>query len=270
MYSYYATAQENAASGLARCVANYKDVAALMESFRNHPDCKGQDVQSLLIEPIQRVPRYELLLKSMLKSTLETHPDYKALDEAYTVVKQVATKLDKSLQDKQHAAQIRRVQAALRPPQELLVPARRLLKEGLLIKIGKRSEGKRMFWLFNDILVCGQPSGNTLFKWKHTVTLKPEQDAQPQASGGDDSKQLDFTITGSHTNTGMERNYTLRAKSVEEKDCWLAEISKCLESAQRCLDSRDRGATRVNMDSETKDGAHGVVPALASSAVPTM
>lgn len=85
MYSYYATAQENAASGLARCVAKYKEVAALMETSRSHPDCKGQDVQSLLIEPIQRVPRYELLLKSLLDYTERTHPDYETLDKAYQV-----------------------------------------------------------------------------------------------------------------------------------------------------------------------------------------
>ena len=151
-------------------------------------------------------------------------------------MKQVAGKLDKSLQDKQHAAQIRSVQAALFPPQELLAPARRLLFKGILVKVGKRSESKRMFWLFNDILVCGQPSGNTLYKHKHTVKLMQEQGTDQSAGG--DAKQREFTITGE------ERSFTLRAASAAQKQEWLGEVQKCLKLAREQKEQREREQVR--------------------------
>lgn len=34
------------------------------------------DVQGALLEPVQRIPRYKLLLSDYLKRTPEDHPDY--------------------------------------------------------------------------------------------------------------------------------------------------------------------------------------------------
>jgi len=36
-----------------------------------------------MIEPIQRLPRYELFLKDLLKNTEEIHPDYENITKAY-------------------------------------------------------------------------------------------------------------------------------------------------------------------------------------------
>jgi hypothetical protein len=38
--------------------------------------CKGHSIHSLLIQPIQRIPRYQLLMKELLKYTPEGHPDF--------------------------------------------------------------------------------------------------------------------------------------------------------------------------------------------------
>jgi hypothetical protein len=37
---------------------------------------KGMDLQSILIKPIQRLPKYVLLLKDLLKHTEKSHIDY--------------------------------------------------------------------------------------------------------------------------------------------------------------------------------------------------
>jgi hypothetical protein len=46
-------------------------------------------LDSLLLEPIQRVPRYELLLKDLLKHTPEDHVDYYAVNDALVLVQKV-------------------------------------------------------------------------------------------------------------------------------------------------------------------------------------
>jgi hypothetical protein len=47
-------------------------------------------LDSLLLEPIQRVPRYELLLKDLLKHTPEDHVDYYAVNDALVLVQKIA------------------------------------------------------------------------------------------------------------------------------------------------------------------------------------
>src|SRR5690242_13778022 len=45
--------------------------------------CKGLTLQAYLIMPVQRIPRYKLLLEDLLKKTEETHPDYLNIKKAY-------------------------------------------------------------------------------------------------------------------------------------------------------------------------------------------
>lgn len=47
------------------------------------------DMGSLMIKPIQRVMKYPLLLCELLNSTPASHPDHKALQHAFTAVKDI-------------------------------------------------------------------------------------------------------------------------------------------------------------------------------------
>lgn len=55
--------------------------------------CRGKpnllDMGSLMIKPIQRVMKYPLLLCELRNSTPPSHPDYRALEEAFTAVKDI-------------------------------------------------------------------------------------------------------------------------------------------------------------------------------------
>jgi len=54
----------------------------------------GQNIESLLITPIQRIPRYELLLKEMLKYTSKNHPQRITLKFAQAKITTIARKLN--------------------------------------------------------------------------------------------------------------------------------------------------------------------------------
>eukprot|EP00808_Paulinella_micropora_P010970 g3671.t1 len=51
-------------------------------------------LQALLITPVQRIPRYMLLLKSLTKHTEEGHPDYAHLRQAFTEVQKATAKIN--------------------------------------------------------------------------------------------------------------------------------------------------------------------------------
>ena len=63
--------------------------ARYLTSARTHPDAKGLDLRSFLIMPVQRVPRYRLLLKELLKRTPEGHADRASIQEALGKVEEV-------------------------------------------------------------------------------------------------------------------------------------------------------------------------------------
>ncbi len=55
------------------------------------------DLTSLLIMPIQRLTKYRLLFKDLIKHTDETHPDYKDLQKALEVIGNINDENEKNL-----------------------------------------------------------------------------------------------------------------------------------------------------------------------------
>eukprot|EP01125_Pyxidicula_operculata_P015030 TRINITY_DN5079_c0_g4_i1.p1 TRINITY_DN5079_c0_g4~~TRINITY_DN5079_c0_g4_i1.p1 ORF type:complete len:1822 (+),score=626.20 TRINITY_DN5079_c0_g4_i1:45-5510(+) len=60
----------------------------------NAPDPKISKLNSLLIQPIQRIPRYEMLLSNLLDNTTPNHPDIENLKIALSKVKEIAEFVD--------------------------------------------------------------------------------------------------------------------------------------------------------------------------------
>ncbi|CAD8099608.1 unnamed protein product [Paramecium primaurelia] len=55
---------------------------------------KGGNLESYLIKPVQRLPKYVLLLKDLIKHTWQSHPDYDSLQESLNKFIEVNYKID--------------------------------------------------------------------------------------------------------------------------------------------------------------------------------
>ena len=64
------------------------------EFMRNKMGRKQADLSFMLIAPVQRLPRYVLFLKDLVKCTCPEHTDYKDLAEALDTVKTIADELN--------------------------------------------------------------------------------------------------------------------------------------------------------------------------------
>lgn len=93
LYKEYASNHESATKLLQELVKKSKFVS-YCKGIMNNADATGEVVSltigSLLITPIQRIPRYMLLIQDLIKHTLPNSPNYKDLEKADTVVSEVA------------------------------------------------------------------------------------------------------------------------------------------------------------------------------------
>lgn len=80
---------------------------------REHKGKLGLD--QLLIKPVQKIPRYELLIQRLLKHTDTTHPDFELLQAAQKEVHELVVKINcterESLEWEQQQSTLREVQA---------------------------------------------------------------------------------------------------------------------------------------------------------------
>ncbi|GAC99500.1 hypothetical protein PHSY_007102 [Pseudozyma hubeiensis SY62] len=112
-----------------------KKVRTFMKRCRTHPRHNQLNVESYLLLPVQRIPRYRLLLEDLVKST-DTHrlADGDALATALEHVTQIASKVNESKRQSEQDRRLLAWQYRIRGPIEgpLVQPHRRLLKDGSL------------------------------------------------------------------------------------------------------------------------------------------
>jgi hypothetical protein len=87
MYQSYLACFEGAILRRAKLVTSNRRFSDFLEAASVDPRCMGMSFESFLVEPVQRVPRYRLLLEELLKCTSEDNPDHAdivaALDMVY-------------------------------------------------------------------------------------------------------------------------------------------------------------------------------------------
>lgn len=71
------------------------------------------DISGYLIMPIQRIPRYILLLEDFRKHTKEDHPDYESLGSAIELVKKVAQDVNEAIRIAENMNKLIVIQARL-------------------------------------------------------------------------------------------------------------------------------------------------------------
>lgn len=73
------------------------------QTQQHHPSCRGLDLAALLLSPVQRVPRYVLLLQQLLRHTPLQHGDHAPLQR---VLQQLRTFLDTLNGSLEHSFQL--------------------------------------------------------------------------------------------------------------------------------------------------------------------
>jgi RhoGEF domain len=86
MYSTYINNYDVAMKRV-RLLEAHTEFRAFIRACELQEGCRGLDLRSYLIQPVQRVPRYKLLLAELLKHTRDTHPDWSNLTTALTEVR---------------------------------------------------------------------------------------------------------------------------------------------------------------------------------------
>ena len=122
---------------------------------------------SYLIMPVQRIPRYVLLLRELKKNTPDTHPEYEALTVALTKIESIGTHINESKRQVEQMSKLLDIQNRLRNKEFVIFkPDRRLIKEGLIRRLREEFVLERsreephpsdvddmLLFLFNDMLL---------------------------------------------------------------------------------------------------------------------
>ncbi|PRP81651.1 hypothetical protein PROFUN_01158 [Planoprotostelium fungivorum] len=94
----------------------------------HHPESNNLDLLSFLITPIQRLPRYILLLEDLIKNTPQDHADYVPLTLAVEKIRGIADHVNEEKRVSENIQQIMKIQDELAGDFENIVEPHRRLK----------------------------------------------------------------------------------------------------------------------------------------------
>ena len=145
---------------LLEAVANgeHKKFGKFLVEAKQDPKGGGLSLDMLLIMPIQRLPRYRLLLEEVIKHTKEDDPDYPSLISALHKTKDVCNSVNASNDaDRMNTVLAIQRKLGLGCP-ELVVPHRTFLYFGSLKwlkqgRTGMEYAGQLGLYVFNDVIV---------------------------------------------------------------------------------------------------------------------
>ncbi|KAJ3447760.1 faciogenital dysplasia protein [Anaeramoeba flamelloides] len=115
----------------------------------------GHDLCSLLIMPIQRLPRYELFLKGLVNITLQKHHDFEDLTKSFKMILEVNKKLNESIKNELNQKIMLELQNRLSSSklENIVVPHRTFIQQGSFTKMKGKTMERRNFYLFSDVLI---------------------------------------------------------------------------------------------------------------------
>ncbi|KAH8302004.1 hypothetical protein KR044_001798 [Drosophila immigrans] len=158
LYSVYAFDYRGALFILQDLISKNPVFRKFLEQTESRPEVQRK-LNSLMIVPIQRVPRYKLLLEQVLLYTSPADADYKLLKESVKEIEATAAHINSCVEEQEITQYLIHLQNSLlnRMP-NIVKPSRRVIKEGMLYKITHKGQQiKRYCVLMSDIFMyCKQ------------------------------------------------------------------------------------------------------------------
>ncbi|RKP06657.1 hypothetical protein THASP1DRAFT_31529 [Thamnocephalis sphaerospora] len=179
MYSVYVNNFEHAHAALDKWEAgkSHKRWRQVMEEARHQRVHTQLNIQGYLVMPVQRIPRYRLLLQELFDHTPRSHPDYQCLKAALEEISKRADEINERKRDHEQSALVLSLQRRIKGSEKLplLQPHRRFVREFSLRSVResrlhtmrrtrlsqtpavtirqRRIDKEYLFFLFSDVLL---------------------------------------------------------------------------------------------------------------------
>jgi len=156
IYRVYTSTYSTALNRLLDCQQRNPAFANFVSEWETTEHQPPLPINAFLIMPVQRLPRYNLLLDDLIKNTPEEHPDRSDLQRALAEMGSVAHYINESVRQAEARAKMLEVQNSFVGGAAIIEAHRVFVKEGMLTKVCRRTDKPRMFFLFNDCLVYAE------------------------------------------------------------------------------------------------------------------
>lgn len=201
---------------------------AIIQEIQSQEICGNLTLQHHMLEPVQRVPRYEMLLKDYLKKLPKDDPDRTDAEKSLEIIATAATHSNSAIRKSENLKKLMEIYEMLGEEEDIVHPSNEFIKEGHILKLAARNTSamERYLFLFNNMLLYCVPKFS-LGGPKYTVRTRIGIDGMKVLETSNDDYPHTFQVSG------KERTLELQASSEQDKAGWIKAFRETIEIFQQ-------------------------------------
>eukprot|EP01114_Cavostelium_apophysatum_P015535 TRINITY_DN4249_c0_g1_i1.p1 TRINITY_DN4249_c0_g1~~TRINITY_DN4249_c0_g1_i1.p1 ORF type:complete len:916 (+),score=312.20 TRINITY_DN4249_c0_g1_i1:107-2854(+) len=242
IYSIYASGQAQSMSSYDKLKKEKKDFAQFLVNTEKRTECQGLNLLGYLIKPVQRICKYPLLFRELIKHTPRDHVDYPNIELCLSKVQEVAEYVNEKQRSAESIKKMVELQDNLVDPPKgftIVAPSRKFIREGTFIKVNDRGkQQERVLFLFNDMLLYCKALffKRATYQFKGVIPLDVALISDlPDTSDLQNCLQI--------VKLDDKRKYLLGAQNPAEKKIWLADLTKIMDQYLQREHDKSRAKT---------------------------
>uniref|UniRef100_A0A8D3AQJ1 FYVE, RhoGEF and PH domain containing 3 n=1 Tax=Scophthalmus maximus TaxID=52904 RepID=A0A8D3AQJ1_SCOMX len=237
---------------------------SVVQNIQKQDVCGNLTLQHHMLEPVQRIPRYELLLKDYLKKLPDDALDRKDAEKAVELISTAANHSNAAIRKMEKMNKLLEVYERLGGEEDIVNPANELIKEGHIKKMSAKNgtAQDRYLYLFNNMVLYCVPKLR-LMGQKFSVRERID------IAGMEVQENVKQNLPHTFAIIGKQRSLELQARTAEEKEDWiqviLATIERHKQNSETFNKAFNSSFSREDDHPPESPVSHPLLPPVSSS-----
>ncbi|XP_004855074.1 FYVE, RhoGEF and PH domain-containing protein 4 isoform X2 [Heterocephalus glaber] len=225
MYGEYVKGFDNAMELVKNMTERIPQFKSVIEDIQKQEICGSLTLQHHMLEPVQRIPRYEMLLKDYLRKLPSDSPDWSDAKKSLEIISTAASHSNSAIRKMENLKKLLEIYEMLGEEEDIVNPSNELIKEGQILKLAARntSAQERYLFLFNNMLLYCVPRFS-LVGSKFTVRNRVGIDGMKIIETHNEEYPHTFQVSG------KERTLELQASSEQDKEEWIKALQETIDA----------------------------------------
>ncbi|KAA0715130.1 FYVE, RhoGEF and PH domain-containing protein 4 [Triplophysa tibetana] len=216
MYGEYVRNFDHAMALLKSWTDRSPQFKAIILEIQSQEVCGSLTLQHHMLEPVQRVPRYEMLLKDYLKKLPQDHTDRRDAEKSLEIIAMAATHSNTAIRKTENLKKLLEIYEMLGEEEDVVNASNEFIKMGHILKLAARNTSAmdRYLFLFNNMLLYCVPKFS-LVGQKFAVRTRIGIDGMKVMETFNEDYPHTFQVSG------KERTLELQASSEQDRLSWI-------------------------------------------------
>jgi len=236
VYNDYTLSYSAMLDTLERCCKDKAFKLFIKTGEKNFWGNAGNSIQAFFILPVQRITRYILLIKEIIKHTRPNHKDYETLKIILVEMETMCTDVNENQRkedvEKTRVQTLISISNKVEPKlKDLVVDGRSLIREGVITQFDPEDEQikERHYFLFNDIMLVTRENNKKKYLMRVHITLNNVR----LKDIPDNQNFLGHVIVNAFEMHTASMSLMFMAATSEEKESLYKELTELVQNAKK-------------------------------------